>query len=77
MKYKEFNSWCNDRACDGCWGFKEAIICIEVARDINKLPFWKREKKWEEVKQEIVSKIVNPINKMMIERGVIPSENSR
>ena len=68
MKFKEFSAWCSDRACDGCWGMKEAIICIEVYEDIKKLPFWKREKKWEEVKTEIESKIVEPINKMILER---------
>lgn len=25
MKFKEFSAWCNDRACDGCWGMTEAI----------------------------------------------------
>ena len=68
MKFKEFSAWCNNRACDGCWGMKEAIICSEVCSDIYKLPFWKREKRWEEVKIEIESKIVEPINKMILER---------
>ena len=25
MKYKEFIRWCNERACDGCWGMLEAM----------------------------------------------------
>ena len=45
MKFKEFSSWCNDRACDGCWGLTEAIICSNLAEEIYKLPFWNREKK--------------------------------
>ena len=33
MTYKEFESWCNYRACDGCWSMKEAIICIGIIED--------------------------------------------
>lgn len=29
MTFKEFESWCNDRAADGCWGIVTAIICID------------------------------------------------
>ena len=67
MKFKEFSNWCNDRACDGCWGLNEAIICCNLAEDIYKLPFWKREKKWKEVEDEIVTNIINPTNKKIDE----------
>lgn len=30
MKFKEFVNWCNERACDGCWGMLEAIACINL-----------------------------------------------
>lgn len=46
MKFKEFSAWCNERACDGCWGMTEAIICTNLCSDIYKFPFWKREKYW-------------------------------
>lgn len=49
MKFKEFSKWCNERACDGCWGMAEAIVCCETAQTIYKLPFWKREKAWKEI----------------------------
>ena len=43
MKYKNFNIWCNQRACDGCWGMNEAIFCINIIQQIQRQPFWKRE----------------------------------
>lgn len=46
MTFKQFVEWCNQRACDGCWGFIEAMQCIEVMRDVRAYPFWKREKAW-------------------------------
>lgn len=46
MTFKEFVKWCNDRACDGCWGYLTAVQCIEVMRDVRSYPFWKREKIW-------------------------------
>lgn len=68
MKFKEFSAWCNDRACDGCWGMTEAIICTNVYSDIYKFPFWKREKYWREcAEKEIVEKIVKPTNRKIIE----------
>ena len=66
MKFKEFAKWCNERACDGCWGMSEAIICARVYEIIYKYPFWKREKIWRErCKDEIVNSIVNPTNELI------------
>lgn len=65
MTYKQFRDWCNDRATDGCWGFKEASLCCYVITKIEKLPFWKREKAWKGEEEFIVNKIVNPINCMI------------
>lgn len=67
MKYKEFRNWCNDRAFDGYWGLKEAIICCNCVEEIQNMPFWKRNKRWEEVGDEIVRVVVNPINKLIEE----------
>lgn len=44
MKFKEFEAWCNQRACDGCWGVLEAMTCIDILNTINRKWFWKREK---------------------------------
>lgn len=62
MKFKEFVKWCNERACDGCWGSNEAIICINIIQDIRSKPFWKRNKEWKKLEPEVTTKIVNPIN---------------
>ena len=69
MKFKEFVDWCNQRACDGCWGIKTAVLCIEVIKEIRKAPFWKREKRWEEVNADgfIEKNIVQPINQKIAE----------
>ena len=65
MTYKQFSKWCNDRAADGCWGFKEASLCCYVITEIQKLPFWKTEKAWRGEEEFIVNKIVKPINDMI------------
>lgn len=68
MRFKEFSNWCNDRACDGCWGMKEAVICSNICQEIYRLPFWKREKAWQDLYEKfITTNIVIPINKKIIE----------
>lgn len=63
MSFKEFLAWCNERACDGCWGLIEAMICIDVITEVGKKPFWKREKFWRETYMtEVIREIVNPTN---------------
>lgn len=65
MKFKEFSKWCNERACDGCWGMAEAIVCCETAQAIYKLPFWKREKAWAEIyKDNIIPVVIATNNKI-------------
>lgn len=39
MKYKEFVRWCNERACDGCWGLNTAMICINIINNMTSIPF--------------------------------------
>lgn len=67
MKYREFKSWCNDRAFDGRWGMKEAIICIEIIQEIEIMPFWKRNKRWKELEKDVVTLLIEPINKKIKE----------
>lgn len=67
MKFKEFSAWCNERACDGCWGMMEAMICCNVCSDIYKLPFWKREKYWRECAEKEIMPIVNATNEKIKE----------
>ena len=65
MTYKQFRKWCNDRCFDGCWGHEEALICLDVVSEIDKLPFWKRKKAWKQKEEFISNKIVNSINSMI------------
>lgn len=49
MKYKEFVSWCSDRACDGCWSLFDALACIDIIKKIDKKFFLNREKYWKKI----------------------------
>lgn len=56
MTYVEFHEYCNDRACDGRWGMKEAIACISMTEEVEaavKGKFFKRkarENAWKRLK---------------------------
>ena len=63
MTFKEFMSWCNDRASDGCWGMGTAIYCANVINKMQSTPFWQRKNMWHEYEQTIVNCIVEPINR--------------
>ena len=66
MTYKEFVEWCNERACDGCWGMSEAMNCIAVMEDVRKQWPWRREKYWKaEYAEEVCEKIVDPTNALI------------
>ena len=39
MTFKQFKRWCNDRACDGCWGYNDALYCIELVQNMMKIPW--------------------------------------
>lgn len=71
MKYKKFVAWCNQRACDGCWGMLTAMACIDLIGKMRKVPFWKREKIWKEkYEKQVLDEIINPIEEKMKELGV-------
>lgn len=68
MKFREFVSWCNQRAADGCWGILEAMVCIDIMETVRKERFWKREKFWKEkYADDVLEQIVNPIEKKIEE----------
>lgn len=69
MKYKDFVRWCNGRACDGCWGFTTATMCIAIMNEVNSAPFWKRKKVWDKLNTDncIDEQIVKPVNKLIEE----------
>jgi hypothetical protein len=64
MTFKEFKAWCNERACDGCWSYFTAIFCMDIVKEVNRKPFWRREKFWQvfNFEYEIEGTIVKPIN---------------
>lgn len=78
MKFKEFVDWCNDRACDGCWGISAVVICTNIVREVREQSFWKREKYWrEQYEKEVLEKIVKPIDekrKEMLQSEVAGNE---
>ena len=66
MTFKQFRDWCNQRSADGRWGCIEAMACVSLIDEINKVCFWKRENVWKEKhEKQILDEIVNPINKMI------------
>ena len=62
MTFKEFIAWCNARAYDGCWGLREAVICLNITKHIYETPFWKRRKAWEAIEKDVMKNIIDPIN---------------
>ena len=76
MTFREFESWCNQRACDGCWGMLEAMTCIDILKTVRKKWLWKREKFWqEEYATDVTEQIVNPIEKKITELGRTADDN--
>lgn len=69
MKFREFVDWCNQRACDGCWSMQTAVFCIDVVQQVRKQPFWKREKKWQELNADgyIEKAVIFPIEEKIAE----------
>ena len=75
MTYKQFKQWCNERACDGCWGMQVALLCIDVMKEINRLPFWKREKVWKQIEHRMLVEVITPTNKII--QGVTGAKTDR
>lgn len=70
MTFKEFSKWCNERACDGCWGIAEAMICMDVGTEIHRRPWFLRERAWQNhASREMVERIVQATN-ALIERAI-------
>ena len=66
MEYKEFTDWCNQRACDGCWGLQEAVICLDIIEKVQKTSIFKRKNKWKEV-EPVANEIVTKTNEKIKE----------
>lgn len=54
--FKEFIDWANQRACDGGWDMRTAMVCIKAINEVLDVkPIFRRkkarEKKWEEIRK--------------------------
>lgn len=67
MTFKQFKKWCSDRACDGCWGYNDALYCIELIQNMMKIPWWKRNKVWKKIETQVLYAVVTPINQKIQE----------
>ena len=68
MTFKQVSHWCNKRASDGLWGMLEALVCIDIYKEIEKHHFQKREKIWrEKYHDQIMTEIINPIEQKISE----------
>ena len=67
MTFKQFKEWCNDRARDGCWGFNDATYCIELIRNMMRIPWRRRIKVWQEIETQVLCAVVTPINQKIQE----------
>lgn len=69
MTWKEFQKWCSDRTFDGCWGYHEAKMCLEVISAIKSVRPWRRKAAWKRVEQDVVRLIVEPTNELIKRRS--------
>lgn len=61
--FKEFIEWFNERAADGFWGGASTpLICMDIYAYIKKFPFWRREKEFQKLKDELNKEIIIPVN---------------
>lgn len=70
MTFKQFVTWCNQRAADGCWGMSTALICIDILSQMRSTRFWNRKKRWEtefNKNNALYTEIVLPTNKKIEE----------
>lgn len=71
ITFKEFEDFCNKRACDGCWNMISALNCIEIIRDCREHSWHKPkcEKYFREKYAEEITRFVNDIYIEMIEKN--------
>lgn len=56
MNYKEFCAWMNRRASDGNWKKMECLLCLLIKDEVEKKPFWKRNKEFARVSKKYALK---------------------
>lgn len=64
MKFRAFARWCNERACDGCWGRTEAIVCCDIMEKMKQVNPLARETVWKTINAllRMEELIVEPTN---------------
>ena len=64
MKFRDFVSWCNNRACDGCWGMKRLCCASTSCSRSESSLFGDVKKEWRRINEGnwVVTMIVDPIN---------------
>lgn len=68
MSFREFKKWVNQRSYDGLWSMSDAIISLSTIVKIKEYPRFKRERIWRRYyKDEIVEKIIKPVNTQIME----------
>lgn len=68
MKFREFVSWASDRAADGFWNYQIATVSLAIIHDVQKIPFWKRERIWKDkFENDVLNDLVYPVNKRIAE----------
>lgn len=68
MSFREFRKWVNQRSYDGLWSMSDAIISLSTIVKIKEYPRFKRERIWRKYyKDEIVEKIIKPVNTQIME----------
>ena len=66
--FKEFIEWFNERAADGFWGEASTpLIYMDIYAYIKKFPFWRREKEFQKLKDELNKEIIIPVNEAAVE----------
>ena len=64
--FKEFIEWFNERAADGFWGGASTpLLCMDIYAYIKKFPFWRREKEFQKIKDELNKEIIIPVNEAL------------
>lgn len=58
ITYKEFKTWCNERAQDGEWGHIIGMQSITILDKMKRVRFWRKNRVWRENYQAQATAIV-------------------
>ena len=67
MKFTEFKIWYKEYSSTNIMENEDKEVCESAIREIEILPYWRREKYWrDELKEDIT---INILNKVKLEEG--------